>query len=66
VGEIASNWNDGACLKDTVRIKYNVDRKDPIPIIREEIKALLEDAEVSRLNLERNRFFRSFFFFLNL
>ena len=66
VGEIASNWNDGACLKDTVRIKYNVDRKDPIPIIREEIKALLEDAEVSRQNLERNRFFRSFFFFLNL
>jgi len=45
VGEIAANWNDGACLKDTVRIKYNVDRKDPIPVIRREIKSLLEEQE---------------------
>jgi len=51
VGEITANWIDGACLKDTVRIKYNVDRKDPIPIIREEIKAILEDTEVSLSSL---------------
>jgi len=43
VGEITANWNDGACLKDTVRIKYNVDRKDPIPIIKERIRDYLED-----------------------
>lgn len=42
VGEISANWNDGACLKDTVRIKYNVDRKDPIPIIKEKIRDCLE------------------------
>jgi len=35
VGEIAANWLDGACLKDTVRIKYNIERKDPIPIIEQ-------------------------------
>ena len=37
VGEIEANWSKGACLRDTVRIKYNVDRKDPIPIITDNI-----------------------------
>lgn len=43
VGEISSNWNDGACLKDTVRIKYNVDRQDPIPVIQKGITKCLEN-----------------------
>lgn len=43
VGEISANWNDGASLKDTLRIKYNVDRKDPIPIIKDQINACLEE-----------------------
>jgi len=38
VGEITANWNDGACLRDTVRIRYSIDRMDPIPIIRERIR----------------------------
>jgi hypothetical protein len=42
VGEIAANWNDGACLKDTVRIKYNVNGKDPMPIIRQNILKFLK------------------------
>ncbi len=42
VGEITANWNDGAYLKDTVRIKYNVDRKDPIPVIKGVIKHFLK------------------------
>lgn len=43
VGEISANWSDGACIKDTVRVKYNVDRKDPFPIIRENIRSFLEN-----------------------
>ena len=35
VGEISANWSDGACLRETTRIKYNIDRKDPLPIIKE-------------------------------
>mmetsp|Transcript_501 Transcript_501/g.861 ORF Transcript_501/g.861 Transcript_501/m.861 type:complete len:439 (+) Transcript_501:34-1350(+) len=42
VGEIAVNWNEGACLKDTLRIKYNIDRKDPMPIIRQNILNFLQ------------------------
>lgn len=45
VGEISSNWNEGACLKDTVRIKYNVDRQDPIPVIQMGIAKYLKDIE---------------------
>lgn len=41
VGEIAVNWVDGACLRDTVRVKYNVDGKDPIPIIEQNICEVL-------------------------
>ena len=48
VGEISANWNDGACLKDTVRIKYNIDKKDPIPFVKENIKyCLKEESELS-------------------
>jgi len=41
VGEISANWIDGACLRDTVRVKYNIDKKDPIPIIKQKIKDYL-------------------------
>jgi len=49
VGEIAANWNEGACLKDTVRIKYNIKGKDPMPTIRQNILKFLhqENQEVS-------------------
>lgn len=42
MGEIAANWNDGACLRDTVRVKYNINGKDPIPIIRRNISNFLQ------------------------
>jgi len=42
VGEICANWINGGCLRDTLRTRYNIERKDPIPIIREEIKTRLE------------------------
>ncbi len=44
VGEIEVNWSKGACLRDTVRVKYNIDRKDPIPIITENICNILSTA----------------------
>jgi hypothetical protein len=37
VGEIAANWCDGGCLKDTLRAKYNIDFKDPFPTIKENL-----------------------------
>jgi len=43
VGEISANWVEGACLRDTIRIKYSVQRKDPIPIIRENIFNYLKE-----------------------
>ena len=49
VGEIAANWED---LKDTLRIKYNVDKKDPFPIIRQKIMILLEDDDNEALALK--------------
>lgn len=33
VGEISANWNQGALIKDTLRVKYHVNYQDPIPII---------------------------------
>lgn len=45
VGEIAANWLDGGYLRDTVRVKYNVDKKDPFPIIRQHIVAATSSAD---------------------
>lgn len=45
VGEIAANWLDGGHLRDTVRVKYNVDKKDPFPIIRQHIIEAMSNAE---------------------
>ena len=47
VGEISANWANGACLRDTLRVKYNVARKDPLPIIRETISQILKQEFVS-------------------
>lgn len=47
VGEIAANWVNGACLKDTVRIKYNINKKDPIPFIKEKLSESLQSDETS-------------------
>ena len=43
VGEISANWANGACLRDTVRVKYNVDRRDPIPVIKEKIRSKFDE-----------------------
>jgi len=48
VGEIASNWSNGACLRETLRAKYNVQRKDPLPIIKENLSKKI-DTEFSSL-----------------
>lgn len=48
VGEITSNWLNGACLRATLRAKYHVERKDPLPIIKENLSKKI-DNEVSCL-----------------
>mmetsp|Transcript_62135 Transcript_62135/g.183652 ORF Transcript_62135/g.183652 Transcript_62135/m.183652 type:complete len:517 (-) Transcript_62135:1027-2577(-) len=40
VGEVRANWSTGALLRETARVRYNIDGRDPIPIIREEIEEL--------------------------
>lgn len=56
VGEICENWNTGGCLRDTLRTRYNVSGKDPLPIIREEIQTCLAK-KVSVLLLLLNNLF---------
>jgi hypothetical protein len=43
VGEISANWIEGACLRETIRTKYSIQRRDPIPIIRENILTFLKE-----------------------
>ena len=43
VGEIAANWS---MLQDTIRMKYNIDRKDPIPIIEKNWNTCMETSNV--------------------
>ena len=43
VGEIAANWS---MLQETIRVKYNIDRKDPIPIIEENWNTCMETSNV--------------------
>jgi len=47
VGEISVNWANGACLRETLRVKYNVNQKDPLPLIRETLCEILERASHS-------------------
>lgn len=42
VGEIAANWVDGANLAETLFVKYNIERKSPLPFIRENLSRLYE------------------------
>ena len=51
VGEITANWVNGASLRDTVRVKYNVDRKDPIPIIKQKMEERIEMGGLSEWKL---------------
>ena len=53
VGEISANWIDGACLRETIRTKYHIHRKDPMPIIQENILKFLK-LQVSVLSSESN------------
>jgi len=41
VGEVQANWSEQG-LRDTLRVKYHVNYKDPMPIIQKKIKALSE------------------------
>ena len=45
VGEIAANWLDGGCLRDTIRVKYSIDKKDPFPIIRRAVEECCSDSD---------------------
>lgn len=40
VGEVRANWSTGALLRETARVRYNIDGRDPMPFIREEIELL--------------------------
>ena len=42
VGEIAANWVDGASLAETLFVKYNLEGKSPLPVIRENLYRLYE------------------------
>jgi len=44
VGEISANWNDGGHLSDTLLVRYNVDGKNPLPILKENLKKVCQDA----------------------
>jgi hypothetical protein len=43
VGEISANWIEGASLRDTIRAKYHIDRKDPLPMIQKNIRKFLKE-----------------------
>ena len=45
VGEVGANWLGGGHLRDTVRVKYAIDKKDPFPIVREHVVMALGDAD---------------------
>ena len=45
VGEVGANWLDGGHLRDTVRVKYAIDKKDPLPIVREHVVVALGNAD---------------------
>lgn len=51
VGEIEVNWADGACLSETVMTRYNVNGKNPLPVIQENInrQAVVENVRLSVL-----------------
>ena len=45
VGEISANWSEGALLSDTVMVKYNVEGKNPLPILQSAVEDLLLEDE---------------------
>jgi hypothetical protein len=47
VGEICANWNTGGHLRDTLRTRYNIDGKDPLPIIRETLEMWLSAENIT-------------------
>ena len=44
VGEISANWSGGADLRETLLVKYNIDGKNPLPILQATIEMLKDDA----------------------
>ena len=47
VGEIAANWVDGGMIRDTVRMKYHCNYKDPLPLLQEGVEnAMVVDGDV--------------------
>lgn len=43
VGEISVNWSDGACLSETLMVKYNIDGKSPFPVLQANIEEIQDD-----------------------
>ena len=43
VGEIASNWNKGGCIGETVLTKYHVNYKNPLPMLQEKVEELIAE-----------------------
>lgn len=49
VGEIASNWSDGACLKETLRAKFHLQGKDPLPVIKKNLNKKIDAVSIGSL-----------------
>lgn len=48
VGEISVNWSEGACLLDTLSVRYHVNNgQNPMPIIRECLQELISSSSSS-------------------
>ena len=43
VGEISANWSNGADLRETLLVKYNIDGNNPLPILQATIEELEDD-----------------------
>ena len=48
VGEISSNWRDGAMLVESLLTRYNIGGSDPLPIIKDNLRQKRNDQLSSR------------------
>ena len=50
VGEIASNWDKGGCIGETVLTKYHVNYKNPLPMLQEKVEELMAERVRGKLD----------------
>ena len=52
VGEISANWNQGGCIKDTIRVKYHLNWKDPVLCIEQTIQSKISQSQQQQQHLQ--------------